>query len=58
MFAFLTLIFEIGLGHFLFGYSWGRIVEDFDIMRGGLLPVGLLVLMLSPLIAARLRRFV
>ena len=36
----LTLVFEIGLGHFAFGYSWQRIGEDYDILKGGLLPVG------------------
>jgi len=52
----LTLLFEIGLGHFAFGYSWERIGEDYNILNGGLLPVGLLALMLSPLIAAKMRR--
>jgi hypothetical protein len=52
----LTLIFEIGLGRFVFGHSWERLGEDFNIIEGGLLPIGLMVLLFSPLIAARFRR--
>jgi hypothetical protein len=55
MWLFLTLVFEISLGHFVFGYSLERIGEDFTILKGGLLPLGLLILTLSPFIAARLR---
>jgi hypothetical protein len=51
----LTLTFEIGLGRYVFGYSWGRLGSDFNILEGGLLPFGLLVLVFSPLIAAALR---
>ncbi len=51
----LTLAFEIGFGHFVFGYSWERLASDYNLSKGGLLPVGLLVLFLSPLIAAKLR---
>lgn len=50
----LTLAFEIGLGRAT-GASWDRITEDYDPRRGGLLVIGMLVLVLAPLIAARLR---
>jgi hypothetical protein len=54
----LTLVFEFGFGHFVLGLPWERLIADYDIMRGALLPFGLVVLTLSPLIAAwaRLRR--
>ncbi len=55
MFLLFTLFFEISLGHLVFGYTWKRIAEDFNITSGGLLPFGLLILLLSPLIAARFR---
>jgi hypothetical protein len=55
MWLFLTLAFEISLGHFVFGYSWERIGADFNILKGGLLPFGLLILALSPFIAAKVR---
>jgi hypothetical protein len=51
----LTVLFELGFGHFIFGRSWENLGSDFDILHGGLLPLGLGVLMFSPLIAARLR---
>ncbi len=50
----LTLAFEIGLGRAT-GASWNRITEDYDPRGGGLLAIGMLVLVLAPLIAARLR---
>lgn len=52
----LTIAFEIVLGRFAFGMPWSRIAEDFDVPAGGLLPFGMAVLGLSPLLAARLRR--
>jgi hypothetical protein len=51
----LTVAFEVALGRLAFGYSWTRVTEDFDPRRGGLLPFGLAVLALAPLITARLR---
>ena len=51
----LTLFFEIGFGRFVAGRSWPDMVSDFDIARGGLLPFGLAVLTLAPLLASRFR---
>jgi hypothetical protein len=50
----LTVGFEITLGRAL-GYSWERIASDYNITEGGLLPLGLVIMTLAPLIAARLR---
>jgi hypothetical protein len=55
LWLFLTLIFEFGLGLFVLGYSWERVASDYDLSRGGLMPFGLVLLALAPLIAARLR---
>jgi hypothetical protein len=52
---FLTLLFEVVLGRFVLGLTWSRIGSDYDLSRGGLLPIGLVALTLSPLIAVRLR---
>jgi hypothetical protein len=52
----LTLTFEIAFGRFVVHASWARIASDYDLPRGGLLPIGLLVLAAAPLIAAKLRR--
>jgi hypothetical protein len=51
----LTALFEIGLGRFVFGYPWKRLLEDYDFSKGGLLLAGMVFLTLSPWIAARLR---
>ncbi len=51
----LTLAFELGLGHYAFGRSWQSLGEDFNLLRGGLFPIGLAVLTMSPVIAARWR---
>jgi hypothetical protein len=49
-----TLAFEFGLGHAL-GRPWSALVADYDLTRGGLLSIGMVVLALSPWIAARIR---
>jgi hypothetical protein len=51
----LTIAYELALGRFAFHLSWAEIASDFDLPHGRLLPVGLLFLMFSPLLAARLR---
>jgi hypothetical protein len=52
----LTVLFEIGLGRLVAGLPWDRIAEDYDPARGGFLAFGLLLMAVSPLLAARLRR--
>lgn len=56
-FAWVILIvaFEVGLGLAL-GYTVERILADYRPAQGGLMGFGLLVLLLSPMIGARLRR--
>jgi len=51
----LTVAFELLFGRLVRGYSWRRIGSDYSLIEGGLLPIGLAVLMLSPLLATRLR---
>jgi hypothetical protein len=51
----LTVAFEIGLGR-AFGYGWPRILSDYDLARGGLMPLGLLAMLFTPLAADFLRR--
>jgi hypothetical protein len=52
----LTLAFEIGLGRLLFDYSWSRILSDFNIVQGGLLGLGMVVLGCAPLISSSFSR--
>ncbi len=51
----LTLAFEILFGRFVVGLSWDQILEGYNISHGGLMPVGLLLLFFSPMIAIKLR---
>jgi len=51
----LTVTFEIGFGRFVVDLSWERLVADYNIVKGGLMPLGLLVLFFSPVIASKLR---
>ena len=52
----LTVTFEFSFGHFVFGRSWRDLASDYDLVHGGFLSVGLVVLAFSPSIAAKLRR--
>ncbi|MFO1401710.1 MAG: hypothetical protein U1F30_10960 [Steroidobacteraceae bacterium] len=51
----LTVAFEIALGRAVLGYGWSRIIEDYDLSRGGLMGVGLIAMLFTPLVAARIR---
>jgi hypothetical protein len=50
----LMLAFEFGLGRAM-GYSWDRILADYDPSRGGLMLLGMIGLLYAPRFAARLR---
>jgi hypothetical protein len=45
----------IVLRRFIFAYSWEQIAADYNLLNGGLMPIGLVLLTLSPLIAAKIR---
>ena len=49
----LTLAFEVAFGRLVVGASWERLAADYNVLEGGLLPFGMLVLLFSPLIAAK-----
>lgn len=51
----LTLAFEVSIGRAV-GRTWSDIGSDFDLVHGGLLALGFVLLFFAPLIAARLRR--
>jgi hypothetical protein len=52
----LTVIFEVTFGRLVMRSSWERLRSDYDLAHGGLLPIGLVALAGSPLVAAQLRR--
>ena len=51
----LMAFFEFGLGLLIFKHSWARMLEDYDISRGGLMGFGLLFLVFAPCLASKLR---
>jgi hypothetical protein len=55
LWASLTLGFEMSLGRFILGYSWERVLADYNLLQVGLMSLGLVFLVCAPLIAARLQ---
>ncbi len=55
MWAILMTLFEFGLGILVMNYSWERMLEDYDVSRGGLMGFGLLFMVFAPWLAAKLR---
>jgi len=54
----LTLAFELIFGRFVIGYQWDRLFEDLNIVRGGLLPIGLSAMIFIPYAAAKVRKII
>lgn len=50
----LTIGFEVALGRFVMGVSWERIAADYNLVNGGLMPLGLLVMLFAPLAMAKI----
>ena len=51
----LTLAFEFLVGHYVFRQPWPALLEDYDISRGRIWVLVLVLILLSPLWTARLR---
>ncbi len=51
----MTLAFEFLAGHFLFGTPWPALLEDYDVTRGRIWILVLVLVLLAPLWTARLR---
>lgn len=51
----LTVLFEVSLGRFAFGYSWSQIAADYDLRQGRLMSLGLVLLLCAPFIATKIR---
>lgn len=51
----LTLSFEFGAGHFLFGKPWPELLADYNLAAGRIWPLVLVVTLCSPEIARRKR---
>ena len=50
----LTIVFEILLGRLVMDLSWERIASDYNVLQGGMMVFGLLVMLLAPVAIARL----
>ncbi len=49
----LMLALDLGFGRWVFHLPWSRLAADFDLRRGRLLGLGMLVLAAAPVLAAR-----
>lgn len=54
----LTEAFEFGAGHYLFGKPWEQFLADYDLSQGRIWIAVLVVTLLAPLWAARVRGLV
>ncbi len=54
--VFMTLIFEFLFGHYVIGKPWSSIFQVFDIMKGDLFVIVLMVSLFSPLLVAKIKR--
>jgi hypothetical protein len=52
----LTLAFEFLVGHYVFRKPWVELTQDYDVHRGRIWPLVLLVVLFAPLWTARTRR--
>jgi hypothetical protein len=51
----LTFAFEVLFGRFVVRLTWEELLAGYNIADGGLMPLGLLLLLFSPMIASKLR---
>ena len=49
------LVFEFSVGHFIFHFSWKWLLNDFNLLKGRLLALGMIFLAMSPYLAGKIR---
>jgi hypothetical protein len=52
----LTLAFEFLVGHYVFHTPWAELTQDYDVTRGRIWPLVLVMVLFAPLWTARMRR--
>ena len=52
----LTIAFEFLAGHYLFGHSWDKLFEDYNMANGRFWALVLIVTYFAPMWSARMRR--
>lgn len=50
-----TTAFEVVLGRAVMNLEWNRLFEDYDIVHGGLMPIGLLLMLFAPMLVSSYR---
>ena len=58
LWVFLVLMFEFVFGHYVAGKAWKEILQIFEVMKGNLFSLVLVITVVSPWLAAKLRGFV
>lgn len=53
--VFMTLLFEFFFGHYMMGKSWSDILQVFNIMKGNLFIIVLIISLFSPLFVAKIK---
>jgi hypothetical protein len=53
-----TIAFEFLFGHYVMGHSWESLCGDYQIFQGRLWPLLLIVTLLGPLLARKIRNYV
>ncbi|GIT97710.1 hypothetical protein TSL1_05310 [Sulfurovum sp. TSL1] len=51
----MTLLFEFLFGHYVIGKSWSSLLQVFNIMKGDLMILVLLVSLVSPILVAKIK---
>lgn len=51
----MTLLFEFIFGHYVVGKPWGALLQTFNLLKGDLFLLVLIVSLLSPLLVAKLK---
>lgn len=51
------LVFDIIMGRYVAKARWSAILDDFNILKGNLLAVGMVVMAFCPLLSSRIPRF-
>ncbi len=51
----MTIAFEFGFGHFVFGNPWSRLFHDYDLVEGRLWSLVLLAILIGPYCVFRIR---
>lgn len=51
----MTVVFEFGAGHYIFGHSWEKLFADYNFVRGRIWALVLVTTFFAPILVERLR---